>query len=122
MLWLFYIVSALASGILGILEPGVIDQIMTGEVEGMKITPEFLLVFAILMLIPLVMAFLSLTLKNATNRWTNIIVSIVWIGLGLTDLPKYVTKPSAYAILMWLSGLVATALIAWYAWRSKQKV
>ena len=121
MLWLFYIVSALASGILAILEPGVIDQIMTEEIDGMKITPEFLLVFAILMLIPLVMAFLSLTLKNATNRWTNIIVSIVWIGLGLTDLPKYIAKPSAYAILMWLSGFVVLALIVWYAWKSKQK-
>jgi len=120
-LWLFYTVSALASGILGILEPGVIDQIMTGEVEGMKITPEFLLLFAILMLIPLVMAFMSLTLKDSTNRWANIIVGIVWIGLSLTDLPKYWAEPSAYAILMWLSGVVATALIVWYAWKSKQK-
>jgi len=120
-LWLFTIVSALASGILGILEPGVIDQIMTGEVEGMKITPEFLLVFAILMLIPLVMAFLSLTLKDSTNRWANIIVGIVWAGLSLTDLPKYLAEPSAYAILMWLSGVVAPALIVWYAWKSKQK-
>jgi len=35
-------VSALASGILAILEPGAIDQIMTEEIDSMKITPEFL--------------------------------------------------------------------------------
>jgi len=115
-------VSGLASGLLAIFEPDVLQQFLdTGEIEGMKITPEFLLVFAIILLVPLVMAFLSLTLKDSINRWANIILGIVWIGLGLTDLPTYVAEPSAYAILMWLSGLVATALIVWYAWKSKQK-
>ena len=118
-LWLFTIVAGLASAILGLMEPGMIEQIMTGEVEGMEISPEFLLLFAIIFLIPLVMAFLSLTLKGSINRWANIIVSIVWAGLGLTDIPTFVAKPSAYAILMWLPGIVAPALIAWYAWKSK---
>jgi hypothetical protein len=63
------------------------------------------------------MAFLSLTLKDSTNRWANIIMGIVWIGLSLADLPGYLAKPSAYAILMWLSGRVATVLIVWYAWK-----
>jgi hypothetical protein len=120
-LWLFTIVAGLASGLLALMEPGTIEQIMTGEVEGMKMSPEFLLLFAIIFLIPLVMAFLSLTLKDSINRWTNIIVGIVWVGLSLTDIPTYVAKPSAYAILMWLAGVVAPALIVWYAWKSKQK-
>ncbi|MCP8315748.1 MAG: hypothetical protein H3Z51_02640 [archaeon] len=90
---------------------------MTGEVGGWKIGPEFLLLGAILMLVPLVMAFLSLTLKDNTNRWANIIVGIVWIGLLHTDLPTYLANPSAYAILMWLSQVVAVALIVWYAWK-----
>ena len=114
--------AGLASAVLAIFEPDLLkDFLNTGELEGMKITPEFLLVFAVLMLIPLVMAFLSLTLKDSINRWANIIVSIVWIGLSLTDLPMYVAEPSAYAILMELSKVVAPALIVWYAWKSKQK-
>ena len=118
-LWLFTIVAGLASGILGLLEPGAIEQIMTGEVEGMIISPEFLFLFAIIFLIPLVMAFLSLTLKDSVNRWANIIMGVVWIVLSLTDIPMYVANPSAYAILMWLAGVVAPALIIWYAWKSK---
>jgi len=118
-LWLFTIVVGLASGILGLLEPGAIEQIMTGEVEGMIISPEFLFLFAIIFLIPPIMAFLSLTLKDSVNRWSNIIVSIVWIVLSLIDIPMYVANPSAYAILMWLAGVVAPALIIWYAWKSK---
>jgi len=107
---------------LGIFEPDVLKEFVEkGTIEGTQIGPELLLFFAILLLVPLVMAFLSLTLKDSTNRWTNIIVGIVWTVLGLTDLPAYLAKPSAYAILMWLSGLVASALIVWFAWKSKQK-
>jgi len=121
-LWLIYDVAALAGGMLGIFEPDVLKEFVEkGTIEGTQIGPELLLFFAILLLVPLVMAFLSLTLKDSTNRWTNIIVGIVWTVLGLTDLPAYLAKPSAYAILMWLSGLVASALIVWFAWKSKQK-
>jgi len=121
-LWLIFDVAALAGGMLGIFEPDLLQQFLTtGEIEGMEVGLELLLILAIALLVPLIMAFLSLTLKDSTNRWTNIIVGIVYTGLGLTDLPTYLAKPSAYAILMWLAGLVATALIVWYAWKSKQK-
>jgi len=121
-LWLIGDVAALAGGMLAIFEPDVLQKFLdTGEIEGMKVGPEILLLLAILLLVPLVMAFLSLTLKDSTNRWANIIVGIVWTGLSLTDLPKYVAEPSAYVILLWLSGVVATALLVWYAWKSKQK-
>jgi hypothetical protein len=55
------------------------------------------------------MAFLSLTLNDSANRWANVIVGVVWIGLSLSDLFTYLTKLSAYSaysILMWLSGRV----------------
>ncbi len=122
MLWLIYEVVSLASAMLALLEPGVLQQFLTtGEMGGMEIGLELLLLFAVLLLVPLVMAFLSMTLKNPTNRWANIILGIVYIGLGLTDLPMYLAEPYAYAILMWLAGFVALALIVWYAWKSKQK-
>jgi len=121
-LWFIYEVVGLAQVMLALMEPGVIEQIMAGEAKGMKIGPEFLLLSAILILVPFVMAFLSLTLKDSTNRWGNVIVGIVFTGLGLTDLPTYLAKPSAYAVLMWLSTVVATALIVWYAWKSKKQV
>ncbi|MDH5439491.1 MAG: DUF6326 family protein [Candidatus Bathyarchaeota archaeon] len=122
MLWFIYEVVGLAHVMLALMEPGAIGQIMAGEAKGMKIGPEFLLLSAILILVPFVMAFLSLTLKDSTNRWGNVIVGIVFTGLGLTDLPTYLAKPSAYAVLMWLSTVVATALIVWYAWTSKKQV
>jgi hypothetical protein len=123
-LWLFYAVAFLIVMSLGSLEPGVLQQFLdTGEIGGMKIGPELLLLFAILMLVPLVMAFLSLTLKNSINRWVNIIVALVFTVFQLVALIETSTLPSVYtyAVLMELSKVVAPALIVWYAWKSKQK-
>jgi len=105
-----------------LMEPGVIADIMKGEMEGEKIGPELLLLIAIIVLVPLIMAFMSLTLKNRTNRWANIIVGIVFVVLQLLALGDAVARSSAWMTLMDFSKLVAPALIVWYAWKSKQKV
>jgi hypothetical protein len=86
-------------------------------------TPEEVLATAISLLIPPIMAFLSLTLKDSINRWLNIIVGIVFIvlmpigtGFGLI--------PTAYLpsiIVIAIVEVVALVLIVWYAWKSKQK-
>jgi len=117
-LWLIYVGVGLGSGLYMLWEPGVIEQIIEGELAGEKITPEMMLINAIMLLVPLVMPFLSLTLKDSINRWVNIIVGIVSIGLILIFI---VTVTAAYAILLNLSMIVAAALIVWYAWKSKQK-
>jgi hypothetical protein len=109
------------TGIVGLMLSSIdaMGQTSAGEVGGIRITPELLLVFAIIFLIPLVMAFLSLTLKDSTNRWANIIVGIGYTGFGLIDLSLHIAKP--YYVLVGIAGVVASALLVWYAWKSKQK-
>lgn len=120
-LWLFVAIAILAHQILVLMEPGIIAQLMAGEAEGQKIGPEMILFFAILMLVPLVMAFLSLTLKDLMNCWVNIILgaifAVIWF-VGVVDAAQ-----TAYwgGALMTLSAVVASALIVWYAWKSKQR-
>lgn len=121
MLWLFAAVAFLAHQMLVIMEPGIIVQLMAGEAEGQKIGPELILFFAILMLVPLMMAFLSLILKDSMNRRLNIIVGAVFAAIwfvGVVD-----SALSAYwgEALMTLSAVMASALIVWHAWKSKQK-
>ena len=77
-LWLVSEVGALAMAIFEFYEPGLIGQIRTGEKGGVKIGSEYLLLFAIMFLVPLIMAFLSLTLKDKTNRWANMILGTVY--------------------------------------------
>ena len=110
-LWLLAAFAFLAHQMVVLMEPGIIAQLMSGEAEGQKIGPELILFFAILMLVPLVIAFLSLTLKDSINRLVNIIVGTVFAALwfvGVVDAAQ-----SAYwgGALMTLSAVVASALI-----------
>ena len=121
-LWLFKDIALLTALTLGSLEPGVLEKFLsTGTISGIKIGPEVLLLFALLVLVPLIMAFLSLILKGSINRWSNITLGIVFSVLGLIDLAETAANPSAWAILIGLSEIAATVLIVWYAWKSKQK-
>jgi len=86
-------------------------------------TPEEISAVAISLLIPPIMAFLSLTLKDKANRWLNIIVGIFFIvtipiGTGFELIP---TAYLPTVVLVAIVGVVALALIIWYAWKSKQK-
>ena len=85
MLWLFWIVAFLIHMFLGFFEKGVIEKIIAGEFTGIQITPDTMLLFAIFMLVPLVMAFLSLTLKDKATRWANVVLGIVYTGLCVFD-------------------------------------
>jgi len=122
-LWLFVAVTMSANTVLYFIVPGVIDEIRAGEVVGMQAGPELLLVMAITYFwVPLVMAVLSLTLKDKVNRWANIILGIFYAGFILFELTMNITTVAyPYVILMDISAIVVAALIAWYAWKwSKQ--
>jgi len=84
-----------------------------GEITGRKITQNLLLGIAILMAIPILMVFLSLTLNYPVNRWTNIIAAIVFFGFNLLGLPTYRSNYDRYLILV---GLGFNALTIGYAW------
>ncbi len=85
-----------------------------GEIAGKKITQNLLLGMAILMTIPILMVFLSLTLSYPLNRWTNIIAAIVFFGFNLLGLPTYRSNYDRFLILV---GLGFNALTIWYAWQ-----
>ena len=118
-LWLFVAVTMSANTILYFIVPGVIDEIRAGKVVGMQVGPELLLVMAVTYFwVPLVMAVLSLTLKDKANRWANIILGVFYAGFILFELiTNIITVAYPYVILMDTSAIVAAALIAWHAYK-----
>jgi hypothetical protein len=121
-LWLFSGVAFLGYVVMKLMEPGVMAGAMAGKVEGMKIGPGLILLFSIYWLVPLIMAFLTLTLKDSVNRWANMILGAVFAASWCVDLVEAVIALDAWATLALLSTVVALILIVWYAWKSKQKV
>ena len=119
-LWLFASIAFLAHQILLLMEPGIIENLMAGEAEGQKIVPELILFFAILMLVPMLKAFLSLTLKYSIIRRINIIVGTIFAVIWLVGVVDAVQSAYWGGALMTFSAVVASVLIVWYAWKSKQ--
>jgi len=85
-----------------------------GQIGEMEITEAMYLGLAILMVIPVVMVFLSLTLKYKANRWANIVLAVFFFVFNLIGLPTY---PSAYDQFLIIVGLVFNILTVWYAWK-----
>jgi len=85
-------------------------------------TPEGWLIVALWWLIPLFMAFLSLTLKDSINRWTNIILGIVFTVLNIFHVYLHLgifMTPTVHQLLIVGSTVVFAVLIVWYAWKWK---
>jgi hypothetical protein len=85
-----------------------------GEVGGATMTQRMLLLMAVIMLIPSVMLFLSLTLTYPLIRWLNIIVPIGLFFFNIVGLPGY---PGDYDKFLIMVGLGWNVLTIWYAWQ-----
>jgi hypothetical protein len=113
-LWVTVMFLYLYVDVFGFYIPGHIEDLIAGELAGFQITQEFLLGAMVLMTIPILMVFLSMTLKAKASRWTNIIVGILYLGVGLVSIIGdtnyfYIFGTSVESILL--------LLIVWYAWK-----
>lgn len=119
-LWLTMAIGTAAFVLFSFLTPGVIEGIMAGEMEGMQIDEVYMLIDALLFLIPMVVAILCLTLNGAANRWLNFVVGIVWVLWFVFAIIDNATRGDKIFIATWLmtlAGLVVSAFIAWFAWK-----
>ena len=108
-LWVALMLTYLLGDVLRIFS----GDFKAGEIQGMQVTQAMYLGMAVLMVMPIVMVFLSLTLKQPVSRWGNIILPIFFFLFNLVGLPTY---PSAYDKFLIVVGLVFNTLTVWYAW------
>ena len=120
-LWLFVAVTMSANTLLYLIVPGVIDEIRAGTVVGMQAGAGLLLTMAIMYFwVPLVMAVVSLTLRDKVNRWASVSLGAFYVVFISFELFMNVTTVAyPYVILMDSSAIVVAALIAYYAWKWK---
>ena len=119
-LWLIKDLAFVGSGLLVLYEPGGIQDMISGYMYGsMQLGDATSLLLTSLSLVFLIMAILSLNLKNSLNRWANIIVAIVMmiisiistISLGTLTITHYLNEAFQFVILI---------LIVWFAWTWKE--
>jgi hypothetical protein len=111
-LWTFVLINMLFADIFSFMVPGALQEIATGVVDGVHLTPGFLLIAAVLTEIPMAMVVLSRLLSYRANRWANIVgglFTILWVvGLGSAT-PHYLFIASV--------EVLCSGCIVWLAWR-----
>ena len=66
---------------------------------------------------PLVMALLSVTLKDRANRITNRVLSMIFTGIMIMELSEVFLAPKVHLILLMGSTVVAAAYLIFYSWK-----
>ena len=111
-LWIFVLFNIIFLEFHKLLQPGFIEEIITGFMGGVEMTQGVLLLGAIVLEIPIAMLLLSRLLTYEANRWANIIAGAITImavvGNVLTDLDNIFFTTIIVAFL---------SLIIWYAWK-----
>jgi len=120
LLWIAVLFFYVYNDILTLLQPGSVEQLISGELEGVQFTQVVMLGAAIIMAIPSIMIVLSMSLPAKTNRTTNLGVGIFHAVLLVGALFGPGELWAYYAYNMIAEGVII-ALIVWTAWKWPRK-
>lgn len=118
-LWIILAAGCSGAQILYILAPGVINNIIAGKFEGTEINASLLIVFSLFWLIPLIMAFFTLVLKNTVNRYANAVLSLLF-GIYIifsVAIPLSMGQEFSGHLMLEAIGIMIAFLIFWHAWK-----
>jgi hypothetical protein len=122
-LWIVAAVAMSAHMILMSLDPTAMKKVAEWAVAARDGEGVFLALF---WLVPLWLAFLAVTMKDSVNRWVNFVVAAIFTIIGIwhffiCGVPLLkggpFVEPIPHHILLVGSTVLATTLIAWYAWK-----
>jgi hypothetical protein len=119
-LWIFAALNYLYCDVIGLMDPEMLRQYLTGNINGLELTPGFLLGAAILIEIPISMVLLSRVLKYRANRWANIAAGTVMTAVQSATL--FVGVPAPYYLFFSVIEIATTVFIVWYAWNWREPV
>jgi hypothetical protein len=111
-LWIFVLLNMIFRDIHELVRPGLLEEMMTGIVNGTQVTDELLLLGGIMVEVVIVMVILARVLEVRVNRWANIIVGAISIMLVISNN----TAPDLDDMFFAVIQVAALAVIIWYAW------
>jgi hypothetical protein len=112
-LWIAMLFLFAYGDIFGFFKPGQIQQVISGEISGIKITQVFLLGASLYIAIASAMVFLSLVLRPRVDRWANIVLPVLFI---VSIVVSVIGESWAYFIFLSIAEIGLLLLIIWYAW------
>lgn len=116
LLWVALMFFYIYNDLFSLQQPGHLDELMEGELQGVEISQGILLGGAVLMALPSIMVLLSLTLRAQINRMVNIVAGgfHVFVLVGT----QFVGEGEVwmYWRLLEFVEAVFLGIIIWTAW------
>ncbi|MEO1620717.1 MAG: DUF6326 family protein [Cyanobacteria bacterium J06632_3] len=110
-LWIVFLLNIIFRDIHEFVEPGFIEEVMTGTLNGNPIQEHMLLLGGIMIEVPIGMIVFSRLLPYRANRWANIIIAAIYILMislyGSTDLDD------TFHLLAEIAALSCVIFLAW---------
>ena len=117
-LWVFIILNFFARDIHELGRPGMLEQMMSGTIDGGVVTEMLMLIGGIMIEIPILMTILALLLPYGVNRWANINVGILTM-LMIVAMNLKPDLDNVFFMGIQLIALIGVVGIAWQ-WRASQ--
>ncbi|MTI38564.1 DUF6326 family protein [Fulvivirga lutimaris] len=111
-LWVFVLLNIIFRDLHQFVKSGFIEEIMTGFVNGIKITDELMLLGGFLAEIPILMVLLTRILDDKANKWANIIAGIITLAVFATGIPS-LDIDDAFHIAIETAAILWIFRIAW---------
>jgi hypothetical protein len=108
-LWVAVAVALSGSMLLYLFMPGALEELLAGEVEGETLDDALGYLFAWMVIIPLVMAAVTLVVRDRVNRYVNLVAGM---ALGLFGLYAVVRETSADGFNIHILMIVVASLLA----------
>ncbi len=101
--------------------PGAVEDMISLKTPVGTVTPQLLVIFSLILIVPSLMICLSVLLKPTINRWLNIIVAILWSSMSFIiivwDIIDGSLPWSAFYDLYQIVEIIALCSIVWQAWK-----
>ncbi len=117
-LWIFVLLNLFAKDFHELGRPGMLQQIMSGIVDGVTITEEQMLLGGVMLEIPILMVLLSQTLPYRINRWTNLGAAAVTILIEVYSN----LNPDLDNVFFLVIKILALLSVVRIAWKWKESV
>ena len=108
-LWVAIAVALTASLVLFVFEPGAVEDLLAGEMEGEALTNGMGLFLAMFGIVPLVMAGVSLSVSDRANCWVNLVAGTAFGLFGVYAVGSHLSAGdrTAHVLLVAVAGLTA---------------
>lgn len=116
-LWAALMFLYVYADVLSFYKPGQLDEIANGRMGPFQVSQTALLAAAVLMIIPALMIVLALILTPVVNRWTNVVLGLVFTLVNINNL---IGETWVFYLLFGVLEIALTLLIIVYAWKWPQ--